>query len=147
MKYEIRPYVPEDYAKIRNGGEDPQSLAGMGEEALSRTYALQGPAYSLWVDGNLVACGGIVVLWPGMGEAWCLVSERVKFHPLIFHKSAMKMIDEMAKERKLVRVQANVQKDFKTGNSWIQAIGFKPEGDMPMFFNGLTFTRYARIFQ
>jgi hypothetical protein len=146
VKYEVRPYKPEDYYQIRFKGEDTRLLAGMGEVDLAKSYAKQGPAFSGFADGEIIACAGVVILWPGTGEAWCLVSPRVRAYPLFFHRATILHLGLIVQEKHLCRIQANVQKDFPMGHRWIVSLGFESEGDMPMYFGGLTFTRYAKIY-
>ena len=146
-KYEVRPYVPADYYKVKDGKPDAKLFLGVNEEEVARSYSARGVAFTGVVDGEILACAGVVILWPGMGEAWALVTPRIKDHKFFFHRTTLQYLDLIAQENHLDRIQANVQKDFGAGHRWAMSLGFRPEGDMLMFFGGMTFTRYGKIYR
>ncbi len=77
----IRDYEPQDYLAIQCSVEEMRSRLG---QPLAR-YALfhkLGMAYTAAdPDGQLMACGGLHDLWPGVGELWLVVSPLARKYP------------------------------------------------------------------
>ncbi len=127
------PFRPEhfDDMKLR----DPGAVNGYGpgyRELMAR-YPEMGPAWTLLRDERPVFSGGIVILWNGVGEAWTLMSERVREYPLAVVKTIRFCIDEAVRSYQLRRVQATVKKHDDRAIALLHAVGFKIEGLMEQY--------------
>lgn len=88
------------------------------------------PSYTGFMDGKPLWCGGIVLHWRGVGEAWILPFPEAKKYARRFHESALVSLHNVIRENHLHRVQASVLSDFKEGRRWMIALGFQPESVM-----------------
>jgi len=105
-----------------------------------------GTCFSGFADGQFVACAGISILWPGVGEAWAVITPNIYKHPLFFHKSIVQGLNTIIEKHNLYRVQATVLSGFEKGDEWIKRLGFEPEGIMRKYdAEGLDHTRYAKV--
>ena len=120
-------------------------LNEMNKGELIKSY-LRGPAYTGWYDGGIVVIAGITILWPGHGEVWALFSKSFKNHKFFIHRESLRHIRWLATKHNLRRIQASALKDNESASRWLEHLGFTPEGDMPEYWQGKTFTRWARIF-
>jgi hypothetical protein len=113
-------------------------------EDRAKMYA-NGPSYTGIIDGEVAICAGVVILWPGVGEAWIAAAPLVYQYPLFLHRNVTRMLDRIIAEYNLHRVQAIVTHDFVRGQRWIERIGFKREGMLTQYLPDKTdCIRYAR---
>lgn len=90
---------------------------------------------SLWYGDRLIAVGGIIQLWNGVGMAWAIVdknipSECVKKTAILFKK----WFHKMAEHYGFHRIQADVKSDnFEKGHKFVKFLGFKHEGKMTAY--------------
>jgi RimJ/RimL family protein N-acetyltransferase len=145
MKYDIIPFKKEHWYQLRFR-DDAEALTGLPDAEHARILAGGGPAYSAYADGTIIGMGGVFILWPGTGEAWCLVSPEIRKHGIFFTRAVKRYLDMIAKLKNLERIQAAVQVDFQVGLKFIEALGFGAEGVMEKFFNGKTFIRFAKFY-
>jgi len=81
------------------------------------------------LDGNtIVGCGGIVELWPGVGQAWAVLSEQALARSMTLTRSAQRELDRITRCRNLSRVQATVADGHGAGARWLAFLGFEVEG-------------------
>jgi hypothetical protein len=108
---------------------------------------LGGPGYTLYFNNGIVGVAGVMILRPGVGEAWALMCEGDYIEPLEFHRAVSKMLNSIISEYGLRRVQATTAKE--NGNSrWLEMLGFKnetPEGLRQFGPNGETFFMYSIV--
>jgi hypothetical protein len=126
---------------LPNGG----LLGTMNRGELLKSY-LHGPAFTGWYEGTIVVIAGITILWPGHGEAWALFSKNFKDHKYFIHRESLRHIRWLAAKHNLRRIQASSLQENEAANRWLEHLGFKPEGEMPEYWQGKTFTRWGRIF-
>lgn len=106
---------------------------------------MAGPAYTLFKDGEIVAVGGVTRLWKGVGEAWAIPANGMKY-PLLFHKTIKKMLDKIQGDEGLHRIQAIVFENHPKGHRWVEALGFEGEGFFKSYGpNKENAVRYARV--
>lgn len=84
------------------------------------------------VGGVMVGCGGLVVFWNGVAEAWIMLSnkcnimddvDRTRMVLLIKHK-----LKDLIKEHKLWRIGAIIRPDFPKAVRLAVVLGFEKEG-------------------
>lgn len=90
-----------------------------------------GPAYTLIDDnGKVLGCGGIALMWPGVGSAWLYLNDKGRPFKLKFKiaKACSKQLKEIINQNCLHRVQAEVHSQFYLAQRFVTWLGFKSEG-------------------
>jgi len=89
-------------------------------------------SFSAYVGDTLVGCGGFIVFWPGVAEAWLMLPrnsqdksfwEKADAVMLLYQK-----LEQVIKKNDLRRVGAMVKTDFPKAIELVEALGFKREG-------------------
>lgn len=114
---------------------------------LAKKYKDNGPSFTAFFKGEPFAMAGVNILWPGHGEAWAIFGEGFWKHGFFIHRNVMRYMNRIAAENKLQRIQAVAKTDHKAAITWLKALGFEGEGDMPYYYQGQTFSRYAKIYK
>jgi len=96
-------------------------------------------------DEGIVACGGIVPLWRGVGEGWAITSELLAQYRLSFAKATLRYMGQVIEELKLERIQAVVMEGHIESMKWLEWMGFKQEGMMRKYIGGGNYIRYAWV--
>ncbi len=84
-------------------------------------------AWSLEVDGKVVACAGVLVLWEGVGELWVIVDRNITVG-LTLVRCIKKVLFATIKGVNLHRVQASVNINDHKGRKLVRVLGMKVEG-------------------
>ena len=81
----IVEYKPEHLHDLMNGPLNDGAIKNIG---YMREWAgeLQQPgwSYTLIENGHIICCAGIVDMWPGVGEAWFIVSGKIHKRPAVY---------------------------------------------------------------
>ena len=123
------------------------SMAPGWENAI-REWKRSGPAYTLVVDGEFIACSGVILFGCGRGDAWMLTSMLVQTYKRIFLISVKKYLDLVIREHGLRRVQATCDPERKGAMIFLEHLGFKnetPHGMKGYGSNGETMAMLARV--
>lgn len=102
---------------------------------------LAGPAFT-WLDddGKVIACGGVVVLWDGVGEAWFLPTERTQKHA----RALIREIRHLFLSSSFRRIHADINANKPRNQKWAEVIGFMPEAEMASYLpDGSDAIRYV----
>jgi hypothetical protein len=142
---EIRRYRPEDYMKINRRKFDLLTFLNFPDpEAISKNLG-KGPAFTAIANGEIIACGGIVPFWKGVGEGWVVTSELLNLYRLTFAKTVWRLFYRLIKEMNLDRVQTTIDAENVISQAWVERMGFEYEGPMRKYIDGRTFYRYAWV--
>lgn len=141
---ELRPYKPEDYMTIKRRDFDAFTFLNFPNPQAIANNLMNGPAFTL-TNGQPIACGGILILWKGVGEGWIITSPEVENHPIVFAKTVWREMERIIRELKLDRVQTLVDSEHKVSQKWVKRMGFHKEGLMVKYIGGRDFFRYALI--
>lgn len=107
---EIKPYNPDDAIELC-GDESQRPNANLNQSA--------GPAYSLYLDKKLIACGGVRCY--GVGELWLLTNDKYRQkHIKEILKASRQQIDLMIRENHLWRLMA----ETKVSDNFLEHLGF-----------------------
>jgi hypothetical protein len=87
-----------------------------------------GPAYTGTRNGEIIACGGIMILWPGVGEAWANFGASARKSPKDILYCIRKGLDIITDAYELIRVQALATPDFPESIRFLKHLGFVEEG-------------------
>ena len=144
---EIAPFEPGHLAAIAPAW--PFTLDGAARDELALRAAATadaGPAWSALIDGEPAACGGVVPLWTGVGEAWTFAGEAVGREALAFHRAVARGLADAERGLRLHRVQAACHRDHVRGRRWLALLGFEEEGLMLHYGpEGHHFIRFAKV--
>jgi len=125
---EVVPFKAEHF-KLEDL-RDPSGPAAFGEsfKKLCEVYESGGLAWTIMDNDKVVASGGVIFYWPGVGEGWMLVTKRARAYPLALIKVMKKGIDAASREMKLNRIHATVKCDDRQALRLAKILGFQVEG-------------------
>lgn len=128
----------------RNIREEDLWLSNQNWEEAIEYWKTGGPGYTIIINDEIVACGGIFLLGRS-GEAWTLLSPLFyKYYRLVYRIIKSK-VSEMIQEYKLNRVQATIKPDFAPAIRLVEHLGFEKEGIMKSYGpNGEDVLLYGR---
>jgi hypothetical protein len=140
---EIVPFKAEHYTALFD--KYYVMRHGLDPNAVGRVFEEMGPAFSGFYQGKLLACGGVVIPWTGLGEAWCAVSRDIHLLGAMATFVRMEQIfKSIISENHLRRVHADVDAGNRQSMKFVEHLGFKPEFKMYQFGpNGETYIRYV----
>jgi hypothetical protein len=105
-------------------------------------------AFSLMHDGKILAIGGIYDLWPGVGEAFSIMSDTAFNYSKSLYQHFKINLDFGVNYKKYTRVQSIVKVGFDAGVRFIEHLGFEREGRMEKWGpDGSDYYMYKRIMQ
>lgn len=114
------------------------SLPGYADSLLDH-----GEAYTMLVDGDVIACAGVQEAWTGRGVAWALLSTKAGAHMRALTRVVAHYLNHLAVLR---RIEAYVDPEFKAAIRWAKLLGFEMEGRMRAFgFDGSDNLMFARV--
>lgn len=108
---------------------------------------LRGMAITGFHNGEILACGGVMPLWKGVGEAWVVTSPLVEKCPFFFMRTVWRRLLTFISIMELERVQTTVDAEHEVSLKWVERMGFKQEGLMEKYIGGRDFFRYALIME
>ena len=88
----------------------------------ARMLEKMGTCWTGVVDGDPIACGGIIPVWPGRSQAWILLNEKTGPHMFWITKRVAEAL-----ERTKGRIELTVRADFELGHRWARMLGFSVE--------------------
>jgi RimJ/RimL family protein N-acetyltransferase len=150
MVTEIIQYEPEHAFDIldRNVREHNVWLSTYPDwEKWVRGYKKEGPAFTLIIDDQIIACAGVILMDWDRGEAWTLFSSLIAKYKLTVIKQVTKYLGMIAENNNLKRIQALVSPEREGDQRFIEFLGFEYEGLLRKYgpFND-DHMMYARIY-
>lgn len=142
--HELKPFKADHMIGVHWTEEKLAAL--LGDRAFV-TYE-KHPGYSLFCGGSFVAAAGIIKLYQGVGEAWAIAGRPLsRPHVLAFHRNIARIMDGLARDMKLRRLQAMVRESFAQSHLWVERLGFERESVLRRYgINGEDMTMYTRFF-
>ena len=95
-------------------------------EAVAREQ--NGPAYTALLGDKIIACSGVMVMWPGVGYAWASFSDEMYDHRVWVTRMVRRALVDIAKALNLHRIEAVALCDSGPNQDWLELLGFTPEG-------------------
>ena len=142
-----------DYAEEKSGSQivrpfhptHGKILSNLSDQIL-HIYVTNGLGWTAFVDNRPIASAGIVIMAPGMGHCWGMISDEARRFPVLLHKNVKKHLEEIIKEYSLRRVDYIVDPIKPTAITWAKRLGFEFEGEMRAFYvDGHSAHMYARV--
>ena len=103
---EFVPYQPWHYEYLTIPTLQGQHMGKELVQMYAAAYAIRGDSFTVKEKGQIIACGGVVSLWPGVGEAWTILSDTIKASPFFLHRKTFKVLLGLIRDRKYHRVQS-----------------------------------------
>ena len=120
---DLREYVKGDYAKVRARARDD---LGYFNEA----QASFDTAFTIWSGDEAVACGGLVVSYPGVGGLWAIVGDSARGNGLEFTRLTRKGIHLLMDSLGVWRAQATIQAGINENARWAKILGMEYESTL-----------------
>jgi len=118
---EVRPHMPTDIDLIESRECDimtePMSILG--------SYG-----WTFTIGGEPVAIVGCIMVLPGVGNLWAIVSDGARGQGLFMTKMCKEIINDFFKEQGLHRAQCLIRPGVEENVKWIKALGFEYESTM-----------------
>ena len=113
----------------------------------AETLQQPGWSFTLIEHGHIICCAGIVDMWPGVGEAWVIASNKIHEYPRKFIRFAKTdVMQRVIDENGLWRVQAVCKSDWPVALKFARFMGFEVEGVMRKYGpEGMDYTRVAWV--
>ena len=125
---------------------------------LAQAYQAAGPAWTVLDGEAVIACGGVVRFWPGVGECWCWAGAGVDPCPVAFARLARRVVDSLFGSPSgrpfaslpgghgFHRLQLHARQDDPRANRFALHLGFTLEGRCPGFgADRSTHNLYGRV--
>ena len=87
-------------------------------------------------EGHIVAVGGLVVHWEGVGLLWLMLtadSKKWGFHGVLALSAIKEHVDYLIKKNNLWRAQATIRTDFPEAIKMIEFLGFERDCRMKQY--------------
>jgi len=121
----LHPFHAEDLLACQDRDtRDPQAWS------LAREKERRGPAYTARVGDTVIACAGVMVVWPGVGMAWVVLTDEAVPFRVWVTRTIRAVLRDVVRALALHRVEAVVLADSPRNLRWIRALGFRPENDI-----------------
>tara|TARA_Y100000004_G_scaffold182527_1_gene229369 strand:+ start:528 stop:1022 length:495 start_codon:yes stop_codon:yes gene_type:complete len=118
-----------------------------GYQDYLQAYADGGHAYTAIGEGEIYAMFGLFKLWPGVGEAWLIPSNKIDRKTLAMHRAALRFFEYAANELQIKRLQFTVHTLNERADRWAQRCYFEREGLLKKYGpDGSDYWMYARMF-
>ena len=79
-------------------------------------------------EGRIVFFGGLTLFWPGVAEAWSVMSDLVEEYPLAVVREIRRRVQEGFDRHGLRRIQAIIADDNPRAVKLMRMAGFEVEG-------------------
>lgn len=145
---ELVDFKPEHVENIKKDDLDTNIFSFIGSlDQRAIGYAAGGPAITL-IDGDeVLATGGILKFWQGVGEAWLMVSPKGRTNMMSLYKYMESFMTLCGTKWGFHRVQASIYEKHNIAHKCAFRLGFIPEGSMVCYGpNKEMFIRYVRFF-
>ncbi len=141
----LRKFHPEDIVRITYRENEAKMLSQVDREKIDYMVQ-QGPAYTAVLEGKVLVCAGVSILWKGVGEAWLLTHPDIGDYRIWFYRKLKKMFNLIIKKYKLHRVQSDVDCNFQESCNMMEHLGFEIESLMQSYGpNKEDFVRYVLV--
>lgn len=102
--------------------------------------------YTLMDDGTVIVCGGVNMMWNGVGEGWLVMSKHAYDRPITVARYTDKLFETIMDDNAMWRVQASVHTNDAQSVKFAEWLGFENEGVMNKFGpDGTNYYRMARV--
>ena len=102
--------------------------------------------YTLLDGEEIIVCGGVHMMWTGVGEGWLVMSKEAYEKPITVARYTQRLFDTIMGDNAMWRVQASVHTNDEQSVRFAEWLGFEIEGVMKKFGpDGTNYFRMARV--
>lgn len=124
-------FKPEHLVNIEKDGIDGEVVNFLGEiDKRAADYAQAGPAITLLDGDTILAIGGVIMCWKGVGEAWMMVSPEGRLKKVALYKTMEGFVNTCFEKYGMHRIQTSILCLYPEAHKCILRLGFIPEGMM-----------------
>jgi hypothetical protein len=147
LKVKVIPYeIGHGVYIIRMNGN--KQIKDVNQDELVEIWKTGGPAYTLLIDGEIIASSGVVRQGWNRGEAWTLTGPLFYKYPKICIKAVKEYLQKIIEDEGLKRVQSLINVKHEWGDRWMKHLGFEKEGVLRKYGpEGDDYAIYSRISQ
>lgn len=136
----FRPFETSDVMNI----ELDYEFSGESRMGLASHNNIVG--YTLEQGNEILAVGGVHIMWFGVGEAWLLVSPKALEKPVALARYSKQLLNAIVGKTDIRRIQASVHCDDERAFQFANWLGFDYEGKMRKYgVEGDDYYRLARV--
>lgn len=123
----IDPFTPADMKELLERPSEACMREALSNEAYIAALA-KHEAWTLRIGGVVMACAGIVPMWPGRFELWAVVASDIgRIGMLRLHRAVQRFL-----ETRHGRLEACVVAHFEAARRWVELLGFHCDTPRPM---------------
>lgn len=101
-----------------------------------------GPCYSAFVGYDVIACAGIIQMWPGRAQVWSLLSDKLPLYARDIHRA----VKNYLLAYRVRRLECIVDPRHEAAVRWAEHLGFVKEGVMRAYdMQGNDQAMYVRL--
>ena len=124
-------FEPVHMMNIEKRDADSEIAVFMGDmDKRAVAYAEAGRAVTMMDGEEILAVGGIIKFWNGVGECWMMVSPEGRKHGYLLYKHMDGFIEACKQKWGYHRIQASVVEGNRAAHQCAYELGFIPEGMM-----------------
>lgn len=127
----IRKFKADDMITILKAGVKEFGVKAQGADALrelAEEREKSGLCLTVVESDKITACGGIDMMWKGVGEVWMMLACGDNKYPRDLYVNIRTELDKFIETGKLHRVQAHGRIGFDKAHILFKHLGFKAEG-------------------
>jgi len=142
--YEVRRLRQDDLALLVK--DTPESALWTFMDETRIASLLNAESWVGLVDGQIVACGGIIPIWPGLAEAWIAVTPLARQHTHFLYRHVLAFLEVVTTTYSLRRIEAHVNAGFHRAVVFAKRLGFRIDAPLLKYGpNGETFYLMSRV--
>ena len=145
----IRKFVAEDMVFIIERGVKEFGLKAIADDhirELAQAREDNDQCITGVVNDRIIGCGGIDIMWPGVGEVWVLLAYDIGIYSMAAYEVIQDGLKKLIEDNNLRRVQAWGRVGFDASHTLFRHLGFVPEGIARKYgYDGEDFILYALI--
>ena len=142
---ELREFIADDYMTIQRRHFDSFTYLNFPNPRRVAEHLALGPGFTMVDNEEIIASGGIMPCWKGVGEAWAITSPRLPSYSFAFARTIWRKLFLLIDTMQLERVATVVDAEHTVSQTWVERMGFKREGLMIKYLGGRDYIRYALI--
>jgi hypothetical protein len=140
----VVPFMVEHLTEIREQPGQAKDLSVYADPRFAQDLATGGEAFTVFEDGEILACLGVFQFWPGRGLCWAVLSSDLRRHMVVLSKRIRAYFDQCG----YARLEATIDPNFEAAIRWATALGFTcetPDGMKKYTPSGATQLLYSRV--
>lgn len=127
----IRKFIASDMIFVIENGVKEFELKMLSDDhirELAQAREDNGQCVTGVVNDEIVGCGGIDLIYEGVGEVWLFLTYKVDEYPIKAYEVIRDGLAKLIEDNGLWRVEAWCRKGFTKGHTLFRHLKFKVEG-------------------